>query len=196
MSARRRLNPVLAIALLAGPLAYVAVARSGEAAPATPSPTRPATPPTLPSPVLAVPAGNVLAFSYPATGVQIYSCKAAAAGFAWAFDGPEASLRDEHGRIVIKHFAGPTWQSVADSSSVVAHKLADFTANPKAVPELLLEASAHGGRGVLSSITYIQRLATTGGLAPVHGCDQTRVGATQRIPYTAKYFFYRSSAPE
>jgi hypothetical protein len=160
------------------------------------APPKSATLPTLPSPTLAVPDGNVLAFSYAAVGVQIYSCKAATAacGFAWAFDAPEASLRDQHGKVALKHFGGPTWQSVADDSTVVGHKLADFTANPKAIPELLLEAKAHTGTGILSPITFIQRLATTGGLAPTHGCDEAHAGAGTRVAYTAKYYFYRSNA--
>ena len=151
-----------------------------------------ATPPVLPSPTLAVPEGNELAFHADATGVQIYSCATSATSAAWALQGPEASLRDQHGRVVFKHYAGPTWQSVSDNSKVVASKIADFTANPKAIPELLLRASAHEGAGVMADITYIQRLKTSGGLAPSEGCDAAHVGATARIAYTASYFFYRA----
>ena len=38
----------------------------------------------------------------------------------------------------------------------------------------------------------IQRLQTTGGLAPSSGCDATTVGAVARVPYTAVYFMYRT----
>ncbi|HEX3854463.1 MAG TPA: DUF3455 domain-containing protein [Polyangiaceae bacterium] len=151
-----------------------------------------ATLPALPSPTLAVPEGNQLAFHADATGVQIYACAANAAGVAWAFQGPEASLRDQHGHVVFKHYAGPTWQSVSDNSKVVASKVSDFSANPKAIPELLLRASSHEGAGVLADVTYIQRLKTSGGLAPSAGCDAAHVGATVRIAYSASYFFYRA----
>jgi hypothetical protein len=151
-----------------------------------------ATLPALPSPTLAVPEANELAFHADATGVQIYSCAATTAGQAWTFQGPEASLRDPHGRVVIKHFAGPTWQSISDNSQVVASKVAEFTANPKAIPELLLRASSHEGAGMMADVSYIQRLKTSGGLSPNAGCDAAHVGTTARIAYSASYFFYRA----
>jgi hypothetical protein len=151
-----------------------------------------ATLPALPSPTLAVPEGNELAFHADASGVQIYACAASATGTAWALEGPEASLRDQHGHVVFKHYAGPTWQSVSDNSKVVASKVSDFTANPKAIPELLLHATSHEGAGVMADVTYIQRLKTSGGLAPREGCDAAHIGASARIAYTASYFFYRA----
>jgi hypothetical protein len=151
-----------------------------------------ATLPALPSPTLAVPDGNELAFHADATGVQIYSCAASAAGQAWTFQGPEASLRDARGRVIIKHFAGPTWQSVTDNSKVVASKVAEFTESPKAIPELLLRASSHEGAGLMADVSYIQRLKTSAGLSPSAGCDAAHIGASARIAYTASYFFYRA----
>jgi len=150
--------------------------------------------PPLPSPNLAVPEGNRLAFYYDAIGVQIYTCQAVTTGYAWAFLAPEASLFDRHGHLVIKHFAGPTWQSVDDGSEVVAKKIADFTAHADAIPELLLEATTHAGKGRMQDVSYIQRLDTAGGLAPSTGCDAAHVGATSRVDYTATYFFYRSDS--
>src|SRR5579859_5823020 len=49
-------------------------------------------PPSVPSPALAVPDGNTLAFNFDAIGVQIYACTATATGFAWVFHAPEANL--------------------------------------------------------------------------------------------------------
>ena len=45
-----------------------------------------------------------------ATGVQIYSCNATAAGPVWQFVAPRADLFDKNGKLIIKHFGGPTWQ--------------------------------------------------------------------------------------
>jgi len=148
--------------------------------------------PTLPSPTLAVPDGNQLAFHFAASGVQIYTCKSAATGFTWTFDAPEAALTDRSHHVVVKHYAGPTWESVDDRSAVVASKLAAFSASPKAIPELLLQASTHVGKGLLSDVIYIQWLETTGGLAPSNGCDASHVGDTARVDYTASYFFYKA----
>lgn len=145
--------------------------------------------PELPSPTLAAPAGNKVRFSYDAVGVQIYGCSATATGFGWVFKFPEATLYDKHGRIAGKHYAGPTWEST-DGSKVVGAKLAAFTADPTAIPELLLQAVSHAGDGQMSGVTYIQRLDTVGGLAPASGCDAANVGAVARVDYTATYFFY------
>ena len=40
--------------------------------------------------------------------------------------------------------------------------------------------------------TYIQRVATTGGLPPAAGdCNAGTVGTQAEIPYTADYFFWK-----
>jgi hypothetical protein len=149
--------------------------------------------PPLPDPKLAVPEGNRLAFYFDALGVQIYSCQAKAGVHAWTFVAPEASLFDARGKLVVKHFGGPTWQSVADGSKVVATKVEEFADDPASIPELLLIASSHEGKGVMADVTFIQRLETVGGIAPTSTCDAGNVGATARVPYSSTYFFYRKS---
>jgi hypothetical protein len=52
------------------------------------------------------------------------------------------------------------------------------------------ECRAHTiGLGIFQRTTYIQRVNTTGGLAPADA--PTQVGQEARVPYTAEYFFYR-----
>jgi len=148
--------------------------------------------PVLPSPTLAVPEGNRLAFLFDAEGVQIYVCKTMATAFAWTLQAPEATLGDHRAGVVGRHYAGPTWEYL-DGSKVVGNKTASFTADPTAIPELLLQASSHAGSGRMAQVTYIQRLATKGGLAPASGCDAAHAGTTVRIDYTATYYFYRLS---
>lgn len=148
-------------------------------------------PPPLPSPTLALPDDSQLAFYYDAVGVQIYTCQATNAGHAWTFQAPEASLSDRSGHLVLKHYAGPTWESISDHSKVVAKKLAEFSARADAIPELLLQVTSHEGKGALAGVNYIQRLHTTGGRAPSGGCDESHVGVTVRVDYTATYTFSR-----
>ncbi|HYP75661.1 MAG TPA: DUF3455 domain-containing protein [Polyangiaceae bacterium] len=150
--------------------------------------------PPLPSPTLAVPDDSRVAFYFDAIGVQIYSCQAKTDGYAWTFQAPEASLFDRRGHLVVKHYGGPTWESAIDHSSVVAKKIAEFSAHADAIPELLLQATTHDGPGVMDDVTYIQRLDTAGGLAPTAGCDAAHVGASARVDYTATYFFSRPKA--
>ena len=49
--------------------------------------------------------------------------------------------------------------------------------------------------GTLFGTTFVQRLNTEGGLAPLTGCDNPQdIGRKAFIPYTADYFFYRQTA--
>jgi hypothetical protein len=153
---------------------------------------------------LAPAADQDLAFALDATGTQNYACQATTTGYAWTLVAPEALLSATHGRChdhdpVIHHFAGPTWQSIDDGSSVVGAKVAGVTVDATAIPWLLLTAVSHGAptdgedEGLLTPITSVQRLSTGGGLAPATGCDAAHVGATANIAYTARYFFYRTN---
>lgn len=146
----------------------------------------------LPNPALAPPAGSELEFGFHAVGVQIYTCTAAAAGPAWVFSAPEADLFDRRGAVVVKHYAGPTWEALADGSKVVGARVAGATADPSAIPWLLLKAASHAGHGRMEQVAFIQRLNTTGGLAPAAGCDAGAVGAVARVPYTADYCFFEA----
>jgi hypothetical protein len=88
-----------------------------------------------------------------------------------------------------------------DTSTVWAVAIAsstdpDFVA-PGSIPWLLLdvfgaqEGTNDGDRLVATS--YIQRLNTTGGIAPGTGCSSAGdVGKRAFVPYTADYFFYRT----
>jgi hypothetical protein len=147
--------------------------------------------PEIPA-ALAVPAGNRLAFTLYAEGVQIYDCKAAADGsLSWVFRAPEADLFAHHHQVGT-HYAGPTWEAF-DGSKVVGARVAGATVDTTAIPWLLLSAASNTGRGLMSDVTFIQRLSTVAGLAPTAGCDASSAGAEARVDYTATYAFYRAS---
>jgi hypothetical protein len=146
--------------------------------------------PTVP-PALAVPAGNKLAFHLDAIGTQNYRCQEGPTGFAWVFVAPEAKLLNGGGRVVGKHYVGPTWEA-KDGSTVVGAKLAGVVSDPTSIPWLLLAAASHTGNGRMSEVTFIQRLDTVGGLAPTTGCDATSAGSETKIDYAATYFFYEA----
>jgi hypothetical protein len=40
-------------------------------------------------------------------------------------------------------------------------------------------------------VTFVQRVQTSGGVAPSSGCSAAAVGAVARVPYEARYCFYR-----
>jgi hypothetical protein len=53
------------------------------------------------------------------------------------------------------------------------------------------QAGPSGGN-ILMKTTYIQRLNTRGGVAPVDGCSTgADVGSQTLVPYTADYYFFR-----
>jgi hypothetical protein len=130
-----------------------------------------------------VPAGNRMLAAFEGAGVQIYQC----AGAAWTLLEPAATLSD-HGRPVALHFKGPVWVSTLDGSEVGATAVPGASVkHDNAVPELLLKASENHGKGQFSDVTYVQRLATRGGLAPAGACTD---GAQAAVHYSATYTFW------
>lgn len=127
------------------------------------------------------PAGHERAFRLEAAGVQIYDCT----GGTWVFRAPVATLFNEGGKPRGTHYAGPTWES--KGGRVTALREAGAPVDPSAIPWLLLRAVSWTGPGKMADVTYIQRLNTTGGLAPSSGCDS---GAEASVDYTATYVFF------
>ena len=173
--------------LLAGIVAAAAVLSMTPAAQAGP----PA--PVVPTKI-EVAEGNKVFLVGHAVGVQIYSCNATSSGFVWGFVAPRANLYDDRGKLIITHFTGPTWQAM-DGSRVVGRLVDLVTVDPTAIPWVLLSAAStaagpDGDRMVAT--TYIQRIATTGGLAPPAAeCNATTAGTVAEVPYTADYYFWK-----
>jgi hypothetical protein len=157
-----------------------------------------------------VPAGNTAFLEGHAVGTQNYICLPSRAGFVWTFFGPQATLFDDDDEQVITHFLSPnpdegdtpraTWQHSEDTSTVWAIAIESYSTpgfNARGdIPWLLLKVvGARDGptRGpALTRTTYIQRLNTSGGVAPSTGCTlSTDVGKRALVPYTADYFFYK-----
>jgi hypothetical protein len=102
-------------------------------------------------------------------------------------------------------FGDATWQSSFDSSKVWAQKQHFITAgsDPNTCPNfgaidcLLLqvigaEEGPTGGK-LLTKTTFIQRLNTKGGSAPLTGClVSSDVGKQALVPYSADYIFFRA----
>jgi Protein of unknown function (DUF3455) len=138
---------------------------------------------------LQVSTGNKVAFHVYARGVQIYTWD----GSTWSFKAPVATLFAEanyFGEVGI-HYVGPTWESKS-GSKVFGVRVPGTGCAPdqSAIPWLLLKGTPIGGAGIFSSVTYIQRVNTTGGTAPT--TDGSVAGEMMEVPYTAEYYFYRA----
>jgi hypothetical protein len=160
---------------------------------------------------LQVPDGYSLFFSGHAIGTQNYVCLPSATGVAWKFIAPQATVfRDAEGvsRQLTTHFlsvnpdealARPTWQHSRDNSRVWG-RLRASSSDPAfvedgAIPWLLLDMAGTDrggdGDGTLARTRFIQRLNTSGGVAPAAGCARPGdIGALALVPYAADYFFY------
>lgn len=148
--------------------------------------------PNVPA-ALRAPAGQSLVLHTFASGVQIYTCAANAddkTRAEWTFKAPEANLFDRSGKLVGKHYAGPTWESNDGSRAVGAPVARDEGPDNAAIPWLLLKAKSTAGSGVLTQTQSIQRVNTVGGKAPSGGCEPDLLGKEVQVPYTADYFFY------
>ena len=109
---------------------------------------------------------------------------------------PDAKLFDDKGKLVAKHFAGPTWEA-KDGSAVkgTVTGRVDSPTPATAIPWLRLSATPVSGspNGLLTKTTFIQRVATTGGVAPTDGCNTKKAGKKAKVPYTADYYFWTAA---
>src|SRR5262245_43956387 len=166
------------------------------------------TPPPVPTDVQ-VEAGNKAFLVGHATGTQNYVCLPSGSGVAWTLFTPQATLFDDEGQQIITHFFSPnpfegnfvraTWEHSQDTSRVWAKGIGSAIVNPTAIPWLLLQVKEVGalagptGGDKLTVTTFIQRVNTSGGVAPATGCSAlTDIGAKAFVPYTADYFFYKA----
>jgi hypothetical protein len=126
-----------------------------------------------------------------ATGVQKYTCQADG---TWLFTDPEAKLFKTTGKPhqMGRHFLNfatgrPVWM-LEDGSSVEAARKVAATGGGGNIPLLLLQSVGPTGDR-LGGTTWVQRLNTSGGVAPAGTCTPDDHAA---VPYTADYFFWKS----
>ena len=173
----------LLFAGLAAALSVAQLAHAGPAEPAVPTDIK-------------VEAGHKLYLIGHAEGVQIHRCDAVADGYKWNLVAPRAVLVDDTGKLLTTHGAGPNWQA-RDGSIVYAQLDARVTVDATAIPWLRLKttvAAAGPDGDRLADTTFIQRINTTGGLAPAAAtCNADTTGTTQEIPYTADYAFWKAT---
>jgi Protein of unknown function (DUF3455) len=181
------------------------------------------TPPPVPANIQ-VPAGNEAFLVGHGVGTQNYVCVPSGSGVAFVLFTPQATLFSDDGKQITTHFFSPdplenntnpavmaagairvTWQHSRDTSTVWGQvKPGDSSSDPafvapNAIPWLKVTATGTdegpAGGAALTATTFIQRLNTSGGVAPSTGCNSsTDLGHLAFVPYTADYFFFRGPA--
>ncbi len=143
-----------------------------------------------------VPDGHTIALQTVGKGEILYECrekKDAAGQWEWTFIGPDAVLTDRSGNAVGKYYGPPaTWES-NDGSKVTATQVAISPAGAGSIPLQLVKANPASGPGAMQGVTYIQRLATQGGVAPTSACATATKGAKEKVKYQADYIFWKAA---
>ena len=92
-----------------------------------------------------------------------------------------------------KYFGPPaTWQN-NDGSKVTAIQVEVAPAGAGNIPSQLVKANPAMGSGAMTGVTYIQRVATKGGVAPASACAAANLGARETVKYQADYIFWKAA---
>ena len=170
--------------------ALALIAACGSITPTMPSYSQAALPAAV-----QVPAGNQVALETLGVGEVTYQCSAKkdmAGQFEWMFAGPDAVLLDRSGKQVGKYYGPPaTWEAM-DGSKLTAVQLAVAPNMAGSIPLQLVKGNPAMGAGAMQGVTYIQRVATQGGVAPAAPCTAANLSAKQIVKYQADYIFYKA----
>ena len=120
--------------------------------------------------------------------------KANAAGqFEWVFVGPDAALNDRGGKRIGKYYGPPATWEAGDGSKVTGAQVAVAPAGAGNIPLQLVKTNPAVGKGAMTGFTYIQRVATRGGVAPASACDGATTGKKEIVKYQADYIFWAAN---
>lgn len=144
------------------------------------------------------PAGNTRLATYYAEGVQKYKAQVKAGtypiAYEWVFVAPKAELYDSTNKKIGLHGAGPFWTIAATDSIFAQAFMPAKTATPDRNSIAWLQLMPKNGKtatGIFSNVTYIQRIATTGGIAPQTAPQS--LTDTVDVFYTAIYRFSKKN---
>ena len=143
-----------------------------------------------------VPQGHKVVLETVGVGKITYECRAKAgatpAAFEWVFVGPDAKLMARDGKQIGKYYGPPaTWES-NDASKITGAQVAVSPASPGSIPLQLVKANPAVGQGAMTGITYIQRVATKGGVAPAAACSEANLAQKSVVDYQADYIFWNA----
>ena len=143
-----------------------------------------------------VPAGHRVALETVGVGEITYECRAkadTAGAFEWFFVGPKADLNSRGGSKLGTYYGPPaTWES-SDGSKITGAQVAVAPSSAGNIPHQLVKANPAMGAGAMNGISYVQRVATRGGVAPATVCNGTSLGKKEIVKYQADYIFWKAA---
>ena len=140
-----------------------------------------------------VPAGNKVALETVGVGEITYECRAktdAPGTFEWVFVGPQADLNSRSGAKMGTYFGPPATWAANDGSKITGTQVAVSPAPAGNITFQLVKANPASGAGAMLGVTYIQRVAPKGGVAPTASCTSDGVGKKSVVKYQADYIFW------
>jgi len=94
--------------------------------------------------------------------------------------------------IAAHHGPPATWAS-ADGSRISGTQLSVAPAGAGNIPTQLVKANPAIGTGAMSGVTYIQRVATRGGVAPASACDAGTASRKEIVKHQSDYVFWKAA---
>ena len=85
-----------------------------------------------------------------------------------------------------------TWQA-KDGSTITGTQLAVAPSSSGNLPYQLVKANPAQGKGAMTGVSYIQRVATRGGVAPGLACTAANKGQREVVNYQADYLFWAAN---
>jgi Protein of unknown function (DUF3455) len=143
-----------------------------------------------------VPEGHKVALETVGVGEITYECrdKANAPGQVdWAFVGPSATLNDRGGKALGSYFGPPATWAATDGSKITGTQVAVAPSGEGNLPFQLVKANPATGSGLMTGVTFVQRVALKGGVAPAAECGAANKGARQTVRYQADYIFWKAA---
>ncbi|MEO8297125.1 MAG: DUF3455 domain-containing protein [Burkholderiales bacterium] len=143
-----------------------------------------------------VPAGHKVAWETVGVGEITYECRAKAAtpgAFEWVFVGPVAALKSRSGATLGSYYGPPATWAALDGSKLTGAQLAVAPAGAGNIPLQLVKANPAMGNGTMTGVSYIQRVATQGGVAPALECGSAGLGRKETVKYQADYIFWKAA---
>ena len=146
-------------------------------------------------PILQVPADNAVVWRAPATGAITYECvmtQTDGARPAWVAVKAEAVLADKASGKGGVYSSPPEKWKAADGSTLTGMEVVRVNTAPDRLYDQLVLANPSAGVGLLTGVTYIQRLVSAGGAAPqADRCTAASLKQRERVEYQAEYVFWK-----